>query len=126
MDTETETLRSRVNGSRIRCGMTLWAPHLRIARRRRLLDEVIALAGIAAGAGLHRREIPVRLDERGAGGLHPGIAADLALVVDDLAAAFGDVEDDSDVVRVAVPGAGAGGGAGKGFGPVGGEGGTAR
>src|ERR1044072_7355834 len=107
MDTETETLRSRVNGSRIRCGMTLWAPHLRIARRRRLLDEVIALAGIAAGTGLHRREIPVRLDEGAAGGLHPGIAADLALVVDDLAPAFGDVEDDPDVVRVAVPGAAA-------------------
>src|SRR5207237_5878702 len=50
----------------------------------------------------------VRLDERSAHRLDPGIAADLALIVDDLAAAFDDVEDHADVMRVAVPGAGAG------------------
>ena len=73
--------------------------------------RLLSAQGIAARQRLerlHRRQVPLRLDEGRADRLDAGIAADLRLIVDDLAAALDHVEDDADVVRVAVPGAGAG------------------
>src|SRR5215212_7200018 len=86
----------------------------------------VLLPGIAARSWLHRRQVPGGWVEGGAGRALLGVAADLHLVVDDLTAAFGDVEDDPAVVGVAVPGAGAGIGEDVGLDLVGGEHGEAR
>src|SRR3546814_12887243 len=62
------------------------------------------LRGIAARSGLHRRQVPVRLDEGRAHRVGDvRIGADLLFVVDDLAAPLGDVKEDANLFGVARP-----------------------
>ena len=69
----------------------------------RLLDLVHVFARVMARFRLHRVEVPFGLHERRMHFLLPAETADFIFVVNDVATPFGDVEYNSQIIRVPIP-----------------------